>query len=238
MEKNKLYDNVYTLQGPAFEPLLQQFNAYYKKMMVAKKIKTSGLELLRVEQSIHFLTNLSETQNISIYLYLLPEIYDDENIHELILLLSRKYDSWDDQFADQYFKWIYFLAPYSEYLNTIGFDYRKILTLKNTKPDDIVIKHFRSLKERMHKRNIDLDLREEDFGNPKQIQAKLVNLKEVFKGSKINKDNDFYYELGLTSFLVHILNAVTNGDYTFFKICIHTSLCLSNIIFQWFVLIF
>lgn len=196
-------------------------------MMVAKKIKTSGLELLRVEQTIHFLTGLSETQNVSIYLYLLPEIYDDENIHELILLLSKKYDKWDDQFADQYIKWICFLAPFSEYINAIGYDYRKVLSLKDTKPDEIIVKHFRSLKERMNKRNIDIGLREEDLGNLKQLQAKLQNLKEVFKGSKINKDNDFYYELGITSFLVHIINAIANGDYTFFKICIHTSVCLS-----------
>ena len=218
-----LQDDRDLVQASWFEPLFQAFCSYYRKTHNTDDDESSEYKLrfLKVEQTIHLITGITATQDISAYLQLLEETCHTETIYEVIkLLMSRKKEYIQAENDHTYACFIHFLLPYVELISEMGLSFKKIT--KSSQPD--IISSFYKFSKK-------LDSMLQRKGLPSQIKDTksalkgLKNLKKAYLGRQNSKDGEFYETLGLIALLIQLLNAYSTKDTTLMKICL---ICVIN----------
>ena len=224
IELNSISKNPLQINTSTFKLLSKEFGKIYQNLSPKiQLLKEDKVQLIKIEQTIHTITEIKITQDISPYLSLLEETCDKKTILELITLLYYKYSRFGGAECSQiYLKWIYFLSPFLEYLEKIKFNFMEIMLLDSSQIQEICKEYLEKLQKLLEKRGIQWSfiLKEEDQNDFKLIINDITNLKEKLIAEIITeKDTEFYYELGLCSFLIHLLNYDLKENQNFLNIC-------------------
>jgi len=212
LQKNKIHGNPFYIDAGAFEHLFSVFASYYRKPSLKKEEVHQKLELVKIEQSIHCITDISAPQDISFYSDLIVECCEEESLCEIIMLLYRKVH------AEKHTKWLQFLSPFMRYLADIKFEFSRILELDVSNASALLMATLNQLK----KVETSFGIEDEDFGDLALLRTKILGLKQNF--TKMNKNDEHYFDcLGLWTFAVHLLNLIKDKNYTFLRVCVSTS---------------
>ena len=177
--------------------------------------RNQKLELVKTEQSIHWITGLTSPQDISCYLELIEECCEEERLCELIMLLYRKLHV---KTNEGHKKLIHFLTPFIEY----GSEYHKIMELTTS---NIVTMLVMRTVDKLNKLGIaNFDVGDEYLGDLSLLSKRLSDLKQkITEIDFMQKTEQYFYCLGLWSFTVHLLNFAQQKSYAFLRICVSTS---------------
>ena len=228
LEGNKQHEDVYQLQAPVFESLFTQFAECYANQSLNEHDQYIRFNLVKIEQTIHLITDISATQDISTHLKLIEEICEDERICEMILLLYRKYSTWYDGYSELYVSWMHFLLPYMEFLVTMNCECSKMLSMKKEHIEDMVKVTLEKIQKILAEENIRSNIKAEDIYDAKKTLAKIIELKKEYVKISTTRDDQFYYGLGLISFAFHLVSLSTENSYILINISLLSSLSLSN----------
>ena len=187
---------------------------------MSKNHSDFALKFLKIEQTIHLITNITATQDISSYLLIIEEVCQDDRISEVIMLLQRKQSDWHTGYSESYRHVVQFLLPCLKFVTKMKLNFKDILSMTKKDIEEVCIEHLKQLTDILPQKEIGVD-----FGvgsHAKDFSLTLKELKKVKAAlvqSAGTKDDEFYYTLGLLSFSFHLLNHLAIQDYTFFKIC-------------------
>ena len=189
-------------------------------------------ELIKVEQAIHLITNLSTTQNVSAYLALAEEVCHEGRLCELLILLHMKHAPSINTNSESYTKWLYFLVPYVEHLARIQFNCQEIMNMNATSYVTILKDNIEKLRNRLKRRNINITLPEAGFEDLEGVARVIFQLRDAVMDSSSTRDEQFYYDLGYWSFLTQLISSFFEENSNFFNICVGSSLYLGLLLFS------
>lgn len=226
LEKNHQNDNVINLKPASFEHLFSKFKSYYQEGSKDLMHRQKKLKLIDVELLIHRLANFSATQDISYYLSLLEDhCHEGRRLCGLMYLLFRKHDTTVESYDDVYKEWLHFMLPFLSYLSAIGFNYSLLILNLKKDADRSLIGHYLDIfTTEIKKLRVSVKLNHLNTNDPELLLSELVKLKKIVIGLVPHKKADFYYTLGLWSFLVYLLRSYCDKDHTFFSLCMITSI--------------
>ena len=224
LESNEIHNNAYKVQTPAFEVLFQKFRAFYQDESAKKTNKDISFELVKIEQAIHLITDISATQDVSAYLDLVSKIDSDYRLSEIIILLHKKHSSWQSGYSEGYLHWMEFLSPYIHFLMSIKENYHKIVSLNSKEAENIAREYLVKLRDLAVKGKNEWDDHIANNGSTKQLLKALSDFKNSFIKESLQKDHQFYYGLGLLSLITLLLKYSISKDYILLKTCLAASL--------------
>jgi len=147
----------------------------------------------------------------------------------LLLLLYKKFDYFYEGYSQDYASFVHFLVPYLQWVNELKFEYPKLLNIDNEETiQGLVRKHMAGLKEALAKRKVNIYVEEERLSDWGYVKEKLEEIKGLIVNEDVKRDEKYYQELGLFSFLWQLRRFVVEKDLTFVKICMISSMYLGN----------
>ena len=171
------------------------------------------------------------TQKILPHLSLIQDFYEDSRICGIISLLYKKHSAWQDGYSREYVDWIQFLLPYLHFLASIKLDFQKVLNLNKDDVKNIAKIYLSKLNDVLEARNTNLKFEINDETDISLLLEQMLKLKPRITDVQKIRDGRFYYEIGLLSFLIHLLQSDSSEKFTFMKICLLSSLYIGKIFF-------
>jgi len=227
LEKNASFGNIYNIKGPCFEDLLREFIRQYDLLLrnPNKEACDGIVSLIKAEQAIYLVTNDFFVQDISIYLRLLDELYEDNGLEELIMLLYWKFIGWAKEFPESYKDYFCYLKPFLEILSKEHVDLLKLSKLEYGKT--VLMEELKQkLISYLQNHNMELPLKEgKDNFSVEDLRELKRNLFDKFNG----KGDDYYYGIGLISYNIHLINFLNGKNEVFISLCIMVLLYKDNI---------
>ena len=222
VEDNVCQEACYLLQASDFNNIFSKFTEYLEAAISVDVEDEIIFKLIQSEYTLQIMSNFSRPQDVTVYLKLFEKYCFHQEASNILELLYGKYDDWSDDCAEMYLHWLHFFIPYLEFLSIQNFESNAIINIKAPDSLQLIRNHLKSLKQWIASQKGQWNFDEDILDDPKQFLGNMLKLREIFLQGSITRDSEYYYMLGLWSFIVHFTEFTMNPhNFTLLQIFIH-----------------
>jgi len=228
MEFDEQIASLYKLDTVCFKEAFEKLDNMYLALLEKGDI-TNSAALLRIEITIHNILDTSDTEDTAIFLKLLDLFSTTPELDLIVLLIYRKYYTWNWEFLEKYKSWLLFVLPFFEFFAGNNFNMNTMMELNTIK-----VQFFQTLDEYIMKMReylklwdgkINLDIKDKELDGILDILLQIKN--ELVQRKSLSRDV-YCQLLGKTSFLVLMLRYILKEDLTFFRIITLTGIYIGG----------